>query len=237
MVRIALFADLHGNLPALRAVLDKVDKLSPDRIISLGDAIGIGPHPLECLELMQERGIEPILGNHEEYQTLHISPKTFPDGMAEGELRHQLWVHRQLTDEALEYMKSFPYQIQEEVEGLCCCFLHSPFSLIAGQFSHFTNLSKASPFAVSEAFSSYEVDFLGFGHSHLFWDWSNGKRYLNPGSLGCNKSGFARFSLLEIDKTRLDVFHFQVPYDKQAVLNDLIVRNVPEKQFIQNVFF
>lgn len=66
-MKIAVLSDVHGNVPALEAVLDDVDRWGADRIIVNGDLINRGPCSLECLRLLDDRRI-PVLrikGNHE----------------------------------------------------------------------------------------------------------------------------------------------------------------------------
>lgn len=66
-MRIALLADIHANLPALQAVLRAIKRHAPDRIISLGDQINLGPCPNETLELLQAQDVTCLAGNHERY--------------------------------------------------------------------------------------------------------------------------------------------------------------------------
>ena len=60
-----LISDIHGNYAALRAVIDDMDALGAERIICLGDVVGYGPFPGECLDLVRRCGAV-LLGNHEE---------------------------------------------------------------------------------------------------------------------------------------------------------------------------
>jgi predicted phosphodiesterase len=62
---ITLISDIHSNVEAFEVVLEDVDKKSPDEIICLGDVIGYGPNPRECIELAERFDIT-LLGNHEE---------------------------------------------------------------------------------------------------------------------------------------------------------------------------
>jgi len=64
-VRLAVIADIHGNLEAFRAVLADIDGADIDQIISLGDNIGYGAESEAVMALIRERGIPSILGNHE----------------------------------------------------------------------------------------------------------------------------------------------------------------------------
>jgi len=64
-MRLAVISDIHGNLLALRAVLQDLDQLGVRSIINLGDMIGYGPDPEECVALIRQRAIPTVLGNHE----------------------------------------------------------------------------------------------------------------------------------------------------------------------------
>ncbi|MDC7223111.1 MAG: metallophosphoesterase family protein [Spirochaetales bacterium] len=233
MGKIAFFADLHGNLPALRAILSKIDSLHVDRIISLGDNIGIGPHPMECLELLREREVTSVMGNHEEYQL----KEELPPGMAKGERLHQLWVRKRLTPDGLTFLRTFPYRITLPLGSQRVLFFHSPHRSDPGGNTRFINVRHMEQDERCNAFWGWEEDIFCFGHSHLFMDWSDGKRFINPGSVGCHKGAFARFSLLEGEGRDFCVTHFQVPYDRSSVLVDLEALEVPEREFIGRNFF
>jgi predicted phosphodiesterase len=64
-VKLAVLSDIHGNLEAFQAVLDVIDPLSIDRVISLGDNIGYGPDSEAVVAKIRNRDIASVLGNHE----------------------------------------------------------------------------------------------------------------------------------------------------------------------------
>lgn len=66
-MRIALIADVHANLPALQAALGAIRAHAPDRIVSLGDQINLGPCPRETLAALREANVFCLHGNHERY--------------------------------------------------------------------------------------------------------------------------------------------------------------------------
>jgi len=74
-MRQALLSDIHGNLEALQAVLADVAKQNVDEIICLGDVVGYGPNPIECLELVMKKSKLTILGNHD--QAAVVDPNGF----------------------------------------------------------------------------------------------------------------------------------------------------------------
>jgi predicted phosphodiesterase len=64
---IAVFSDIHGNLPALQAVLQRMTELGCERVISLGDVAGYYAQPGECVDLLREHDAINIMGNHDYY--------------------------------------------------------------------------------------------------------------------------------------------------------------------------
>ncbi len=65
--RTAFFGDIHGNAPALRAVIEDMAKQSIDRMVCLGDLVGYGAEPDECVDLVRRLRCPTILGNHDHF--------------------------------------------------------------------------------------------------------------------------------------------------------------------------
>jgi diadenosine tetraphosphatase ApaH/serine/threonine PP2A family protein phosphatase len=62
---LAILSDIHSNLEALTAVLEEIDRREIEHIICLGDVIGYGPNPKECLDLIMQRSKATLMGNHD----------------------------------------------------------------------------------------------------------------------------------------------------------------------------
>ena len=90
---IAVISDIHSNLEALEAVLADIDRRGADRIVCLGDVVGYGPNPRECLDRVRERATVALMGNHD-WAVLY-EPKQF-NAVAEGAA---FWTRRQLETE------------------------------------------------------------------------------------------------------------------------------------------
>lgn len=89
MTRIALISDIHSNLPALRAVLQDIEHQRVDRVYCLGDVVGYGPQPVECMQLVID-ACSPekmIAGNHD-HAVVHE-----PIGFNEKARRAALWTN------------------------------------------------------------------------------------------------------------------------------------------------
>jgi diadenosine tetraphosphatase ApaH/serine/threonine PP2A family protein phosphatase len=103
-MKIALISDIHANLPALQAVLGAIDELDCVRILCGGDLVGYGPHPCECVELVRERKISCVRGNHD-HMMLHTGrvAKLRPD------VRDSLeWTREQLGGETIQWLGQLP---------------------------------------------------------------------------------------------------------------------------------
>jgi len=64
-MRIAVISDIHANLHALEAVLAAIDSESVDEVWCLGDVVGYGPRPNECVALVRKRASVCLVGNHD----------------------------------------------------------------------------------------------------------------------------------------------------------------------------
>lgn len=67
MKPIALISDIHANIDALEAVLEDIDRQEMEEILCLGDVVGYGAAPSECVKLVRERCSVTLMGNHDEY--------------------------------------------------------------------------------------------------------------------------------------------------------------------------
>ncbi len=113
-MRTALISDIHGNLEALESVLTDIASQSVDRVICLGDIIGYGPNPRECIDRVRKLDL-CILGNHD--QGALFDPEGF-SGTAE---RAIYWTRSQIEDqtdpknpERWQFLSELPRIVREE---------------------------------------------------------------------------------------------------------------------------
>jgi predicted phosphodiesterase len=89
-VKRAIISDIHGNLTALEAVLDHIRQQQVDEIFCLGDIIGYGPDPCECLDRVMDSCSVCLLGNHDQGALFD------PEGFNTGAERAIFWTREQL---------------------------------------------------------------------------------------------------------------------------------------------
>ena len=104
-MRFAILADIHGNVPALEAVLDDLERHAVDGIMVAGDIIG-GAQPLKTLQLLRPLKVWMIRGNGEKYY-LDYAAGTAPESWQWSEQWASMrWLYRRLTAPTLEFLAS-----------------------------------------------------------------------------------------------------------------------------------
>jgi predicted phosphodiesterase len=180
-VRVAVLADIHGNLPALEAVLAEVDAAGVDRIVLNGDLV-FGPMPAETLDRLADLGDRAIwVGGNCEREALAVR-----DGRAAADLPEQVragteHTAAQLTDRHRELLTDLPLSVALEVDGL------GPV-----RFCHATTRDDTEMVLVDSPVERYRECFAGteeatvvLGHTHMPFDrLADRRRFVNPGSVG-----------------------------------------------------
>ena len=107
----AIISDIHGNLEALTAVLKDIDRQSVDEVYCLGDIVGYGPDPSECLNRVMKMHA-CILGNHD------AAVFSDPDEMSPSAIRAILWTRMKLNETlgrpAFVFLSELPRVLREE---------------------------------------------------------------------------------------------------------------------------
>ena len=161
-MRVAALCDVHGNLPALEAVLAELASLDVDRIVCGGDVVA-GPFPQDCLERL--RGVEAVFvrGNADRY-----SPRA-PEGTWE-------WLSAQLDEDAHEFLRTLPLSVS--LDGVLYCH-GSP----RDDDEILTKVSPDSRFR--DALEGVAERTVVGGHTHVqFERVVDGIRFVNAGSVG-----------------------------------------------------
>ncbi|MCB0284489.1 MAG: metallophosphoesterase family protein [Calditrichaeota bacterium] len=222
-MKIALISDIHGNLPALDAVLKDINKQKADRIICLGDVATIGPQPLQVLERLMKLKCDFIMGNHD-------ATLLQPDAAAHYQIGEPLWpmlnwCGEQISEKHLNFLRTFRPVLEVELtdENILLCFHGSPNS-------NTDNIYATTPGAeVENLIGVLRDNLLAGGHTHIqMLRKHHGKTLINTGSVGCafrrtprpdetpELLPQAEYAVVEINNKNLSVDLKQVHFDTQA---------------------
>jgi len=186
-MRYAIISDIHGNLDALEAVLDDIEKQGVDRIVHLGDIINYGPQPAECVEKIISLGIEGVIGNHEVALIDRLQANSFNRYAYDS-----IFVTRNLlSDEHLQYLESLPRNIA--IDGVLLVHGTPPDS-VDRYISHYDFDSRI--FGLDEIMLKMEQRVAFVGHTHLLGIYTGGEEFIK-------KPGYDETVALDRDRTHI----------------------------------
>jgi putative phosphoesterase len=244
-MRTTVITDLHANLPALEAVLEAIDREGYDQIVHTGDVVGIGPHPVECLErLASTPNVRLVVGNHDNMLVEGI-PNTLPGWVhPENPFERTLWAHveanahwthAQVDPRWQSLIATWPRQIRAEYEGVEVAFQHYAFASAGDGFKPWVHDATAAD--LDALFEPNGADILFYGHAHPQSDLVGRAQYVNPGSLGCHTHAVARYCVAEFHRGTFVIEHRCVPYDDDELFRAFEHRAVPGRAFFYPMFF
>ncbi|HEX9653856.1 MAG TPA: metallophosphoesterase family protein, partial [bacterium] len=110
-MKYAIISDIHGNLEALESVLAVIDNMKVDSLLCLGDIVGYGPNPNECVDLIKQRAAVSLAGNHD-HAPLGKLDLSYFNPWARTAIE---WTAGQLSQASIDFLLGLP--LKEEVDG------------------------------------------------------------------------------------------------------------------------
>ncbi len=213
---IAVLSDIHGNLPALKAVLAELDTLGCKRIISLGDVTGYYAEPGSCLDLLIERDAIQLLGNHDMYLVEGT-------GCPRSRMVSELLEHQRLavTDAHIEYMSTLTSSYTEGDNS----FVHGGWKNPLDQYMY-----KIKDELLPDGSKRY---FSGHTHVQIVAEIGE-KTYCNPGSVGQPRDGDPRAAFAILDGDQI-ILH-RVEYDIDETVHAMKKAGFIEEKLWMNLF-
>jgi predicted phosphodiesterase len=220
-MRIAIVSDVHSNLAALEAVLAHAEQeRALDQVWTLGDHVGYGPQPVECLDALGKFELRAVAGNHDLAAVGIIDTRDFNAAAAAA----NAWNAAQLTDDARAYLTGLPLTIVLDEMSLAHGSLRNPvweyvitLDAALGQFEHMTTrysfvghthvplfIEEGDDGCAPAARMLEDGDLVELGGSRLI---------LNPGGVGQPRDGDPRSAYAVYDTDEQTVEFHRVEYD------------------------
>ena len=231
--RIAVISDIHANLHALEAVLTAIDGEGVDEVWCLGDVVGYGPRPNECVAIARDRTSVCLAGNHDLVVLGKIGSEAFVGEAAAA----AAWTRGVLQPLARDFLGTL--EPRAEVGG--------------AQLYHGSPLDPIWDYVLSEAaaeqsFASTSAPLVLVGHSHVALsivatadglhggqaaadtevELDAGRLLLNPGSVGQPRDGDARAAWLLIDEGAGRARFRRTEYTVEQTQAEMRERELPE---------
>ena len=196
-MRVAAISDIHGNLPALEAVLADIERETVDAIVAVGDSFR-GPWPSEVIEILSELGALAVHGNADRLDVIRAADSALGD-----------WNEARLGEAQLAVAAAWPLTMELDIDGL-----GNVLVCHATPYSDEPIYTRITPDdELVELLGPVDADVLVCGHTHMQYDrlLSSGLRVVNPGSVGLPYEGQpgAYWALLgpdvELRRTEYDV--------------------------------
>ncbi len=231
-VRLAVFSDIHANLPAMEAVAEHIRTRGYDGVYCLGDMGGYAAEPNEVQEAVMNMGCSCIMGNYDDGVGhnrddcgCHYSKPI------DIEMSHIsfTWTRAHTTDTNKEWLRALPLTVRDEIEGRRVLFCHgSPRSNTEylfdtrsdGYYRQYTSGGKWDA----------QADVILFGHTHVpFHRVVDEVQFVNTGSVGRPKDGDNRagYTVLTFCENKLRVEQVRVEYDIERACQTLIRAGLP----------
>ncbi|MFC2069551.1 metallophosphoesterase family protein [Chloroflexota bacterium] len=233
-MRYAIIGDIHANLAALTAVLEDIKRQGGvDKVWCLGDVVGYGPDPHECIELLRQVKHVCVAGNHDWGAVGKVGTTSFnPDAAT---VCH--WTSQQLTLSDVEYLESLPQVIEDDNFTL----VHGSPRVPIWEYLISTGIAR-------ENFNFFKTQFCLVGHSHKPLVFVLGERgncsasqllpnvklalgesrkIINPGSVGQPRDGDPKASYAIYDNKTGLVRLYRVEYSIEDTQNRMVARGLP----------
>lgn len=225
--KIALLSDVHGNLPALEAVLDDAGHGEADELWYCGDFLGYAPFPNEVVQKLREAEAVSIIGNYDLKVLAFAQKQESWKGKKTPEKYVAFqWNYEHLSQETRAYLESLPQERRLEADGFAVLLVHGSPDSVEEHLGSQTPEQRFEELAKKAA-----ADLIACGHSHeafvkrVIQTW-----FVNPGSVGRPEGGDWRacYAILKLVGGDLKIEHRRVGYDLDRVVRAVQAAGLPD---------
>ncbi len=234
-MRFAIISDIHGNLAALQSVVERIKNENCDKVICLGDLVGYGPHPNECVEIVREIADIIIIGNHD-HAAIGLTDTRYFNPHARAAIA---WTSAVLTNKSKDFLAQLDFVARDD-EAL---FVHATpcepekWDYILNAVDAAINFRCFKEFICFVGHSHIPVRFARFPDRHVKNIQANPlnleleNRYIiNVGSVGQPRDGDAKaaFTIYNYHSDARTVELVRVPYDIESTQQAMVENNLPQ---------
>ncbi len=222
-MRIAIISDIHSNIQALTKALSLIDRSNIEKIYCLGDIVGYGANPNECIALVRARTDCCVLGNHDQA----ASDPSFADHFTKPGRIAAAWTHKTLGQEHLEFLRGLPAIIEADP----CTLVHAA-PANPEKWEYVDSLESAQ-----RQFAAFATRLCFIGHTHVpsligenlkTFVFKPGMRYLiNVGSVGQPRDGNPQLSFGILDTDAWTYRNIRADYDIASASRAITAAGLP----------
>jgi len=231
-MKFAIIADIHANLEAFQVVLADIEAQKCTHYACVGDVVGYGPNPRECLKIVRDKGMPCVKGNHDEYCSMDEALEGFNPHAAEA----VNWTRQQLNTDERQWLRDLKYFRMVTSFSMVHATLDGP-----QRWGYvFDKLAAAASFT----YQNTGVCF--FGHTHVpvafirdkdvrggtyskFKVDSTKKYFVNVGSVGQPRDNNPKAAYVVYDMDEGTIELRRLDYDIEAVQKKIIEAGLPPR--------
>ncbi len=232
--KILVISDIHGNLYALRDVLE--ESCGWDELIVLGDLVDYGPHPSEVIDLLKSYDARIVRGNHDHAVAYGVDCRC-------GEATHWLsvWFRENVTLKLVsssqrKYLRELPLDHSMEIDGIEIYAVHAAPSnpLYAYLYPWYSDqeicgMLRRAQYMLSGKNKGCPPGVYLIGHTHYqFYRVIDGAIIINPGSVGQPRDGDPRAGYVIINTEDFSISFHRVKYNIEKTIRDLKNLKIPK---------
>lgn len=228
-MKLAIFSDVHGNLPALEAVLSDIQARHVDALYCLGDLVGYAAFPNEVIDRIRREQIPTVLGNYDDGVGFDRDEcgcaYREPTEQALGD-RSLAWTKGHTTPENKDFLRTLHTGIRFEADGKRILLVHGSPRKINEYLFEDRPLSSFQRLA-----SSSNADVIVYGHTHKpYTKLVDNVLFVNVGSVGKPKDGDWRACYALVDAIASEPVRFvRVTYDVKRTTDAIRQSDLPHE--------